>query len=427
MKKNVSSELVLVLVVVLSFMLLFTGCEKLSVSHLSANYHIKKANKAYADEQYKVAAQEYEAALAENQALKWTYLYIGTAYCQAYKPGKAKDDPRNKENNQAADKAVEYLLKAKDAEPNNEKVIMALGDLYDKLGNFDEAKKYYMILLDRDSKNPRSYYTMANFLRKNGKNDEAEQMYLKRIELDPQNPEGYHYYSGLLQDLRRWGEAIDAHKKRLYAMIDPSIVIAMRDIDKITKDNEQVKKVAEHIDLIKKNKNVDQQEKNRLIQEDEKMIEGKLSVADGTKKIAELNAQLQEKIKNADAKMPSLPDDIKNKVTESYYSMGNVYWNWSFQTPPDMMDPKTRGAIIENGINALKKAIEIQPEYAFAYSYIGLLYREKIKIDPMKSEQYVKMNDEYNKKFIEVYTKQKKSEEYKKKLEEMGKEAEKGK
>jgi tetratricopeptide (TPR) repeat protein len=423
MKKNVSSELVLVLVVVLSFMLLFTGCERLSVSHLSANYHVKRANKAYADEQYKAAATEYEAALAENQDLKWTYLYIGTAYTQVYKPGKSKDDPRNKDNNVAADKAVEYLLKAKDVEPNNDKVIMALGDIYDKLGNFDEAKGYYMKLLEKDSKNPRSYYTMASFLRKNGKNDEAEQMYLKRIELDPQNPEGYQYYTGLLGDMRRFSEMIDAHKKRLYAMVDPSIVMIMSEIQKITKDNEQVKKITDHMDLIRKNKNVDQQEKNRLLQEDQALIEGKLSPAEGTKKLAELDTQLQDKIKKAEAAVTSLPDDIKGKIVECYYAIGQGYWNWSYQTPPEMMDPKTRGGIIENGLNALNKAIEVQPDYAYAISYIGLLYREKIKIDPMNAEKYKKLNDEYNKKFIDVYTKQKKSEDYKKKLEEMGKEA----
>ena len=80
-----------------------------------------------------------------------------------------------------------------------------------------------------------------------------------------------------------------------------------------------------------------------------------------------------------------------------------------------------RSPIIEKGLENLKKAIEIVPGYPDPYAYIGLLYREKIKVDPLKRDEYVALNEKYNKKFTEIHQRKKRSEEYRKHLEEMGK------
>lgn len=85
------------------------------------------------------------------------------------------------------------------------------------------------------------------------------------------------------------------------------------------------------------------------------------------------------------------------------------------------MSPRERNTIIEKGLKNLKKAIEIVPGYPDPYAYIGLLYREKIKVNPLKRDEYVKLNQEYNKKFTELHQRKKRSEEYRKHLEEMGK------
>ena len=45
-----------------------------------------------------------------------------------------------------------------------------------------------------------------------------------------------------------------------------------------------------------------------------------------------------------------------------------------------------------------------------------------IKVDPLKRDQFVKKNEEYNKKFTDIYKRRKRQEEYKKQLEEMGQE-----
>lgn len=414
MKKNVSS--ILVVVVVIFSMALFIGCDSLKISNLEANSHLKKAHRLYTEEQYKSAVAEYEAALSLNPKLKFTYLYIGTCYSQLYRP--AKEDARNKEY---GEKAIDNLLKAKDAEPDNDKAIIALGDIYDKVGNFDEAKIYYMKILEKKPNEPNSYYTLANFFTKNGKSEEAEGMYLKRIALDPKNPDGYLYYDSYLTSARRWADAIENMKKHLYALLDPSIVSIMSEISKLSTEAQEVKKVNDFVETVKKNKGVDQAEKDRLINEATQKIQGKLGPVEADKKIVELNAELKTKTTQAEATIPGLDDKKKQSVTECYYRIGNLFWNWSYQTPAEMMVAKERDGIINEGLAALQKATEILPEYPYPYSYMGLLYREKIKVDPAKTEFFKQKNEEWNKKFSEIFSKQKRSEDYKKELDKMGK------
>ena len=415
MKKNVSSILVLVMALVL--MLNFFGCEKLKVSNLKANYQLKKANKFYTEEKYKDAYKAYEKALELNPKLESIYIYLGTSYSSLYRPMKTGD--RNK---MYGEKAVEYLLKAKEYDPENENVTIALGDIYDKMGDFEQAEKYYLEILEKAKDDPKSYYTLASFYSKNSKPDSADEMYRKRIELEPENPEGYHYYVGFLQDQRRWSDAITAHEKRLYAMLDPDIVKTMLEIEKLQNETVEVKKIVDLMEKIKKNKRVDQAEKQRLLDESKQKLEGKLLPEEAEKKIEELNKTLKEQIKLAEATIDGMDEQKKQQIAEAYYSIGNVCWNWSYQTHQDYMSAQERDPIIEKGIECLKKAIKIAPDYPNPYSYIGLLYREKIKVEPLKSEEYIKLNNEYNKKFMNIYKRRQKSEAFRKELEEMGKE-----
>jgi tetratricopeptide (TPR) repeat protein len=404
---------------VLVFMFHFSGCEKLKVSNLEANYHLKRANELYRDEQYKKATAEYEAALELNPKLEFIYKYLGTCYSQIYRPMKESET-----NKAYGEKAVENLKMAMELEPDNEKIIVALGDIFDKMGNMEEAEQYYLKIKEKSADNPKTYYTLANFYQKNGKADEAEQMYLQRIELNPEDPDGYHYYVSFLQDHRRWPDLIDIHNKRLYAILDSSIILTMREIEKLGKDADMIEEVTKYMDMVKKNRRVDKEEKERLLAEAEARLEGKLSLEETNNKMKELQAGVEAKAERAVKTIDAMSDEEKQVIAEIYYSIGNVCWNWSYQAPRDFMSAEERDPIIEKGIAALNKAIEISPEYAFPYSYMGLLYREKIKVNPLKKDEYVKMNEEYNKKFIEVYQRKKKSEAYREQLERMGAEVE---
>lgn len=419
MKKNVSSILVLFVAVVL--MVNFFGCEKLKPTNLKANYNVKKGNGYYTEEKYRKAVDSYETALELNPELTFLYVYLGTSYSSLYRPG--KEDERNK---MYGDKGIDYLKKAMEVEPDNEKISLALGDLYDKMGNTQEAEKCYLKIKENKADDPKAYYTLANFYSKNGMTEQAEEMFKQRIELNPEDPEGYHYMVGFLQDQRRWPDAIVAHEKRLFAMLDSSIILTMREIDKLNADAEQIKKINDYIELVKKNKRVAEEEKQRLIDESKQKLEGKLSLEETQKKIEELTQQIEEKKKQAESKVDGLDEETKQKLAETYYSIGNVCWNWSYQTPPDMMAPKEREPIIQKGMDALQKAIDIAPSYANPYSYMGLLWREMIKVNPLNSAEYVKKNEEYNKKFINIYKRVQRSEAYRKELEKIGSDAEEG-
>ncbi len=416
MKKNVSS--ILVVFVVLVFVANFSACEKFKVSNLKANYQLKKANGYYMEEKYKKAVECYEEALSFNPEMKFIYLYLGTSYSSIYRPGK-DDDPRNKTY---AEKGIQYLKMAEQNEPENETVVLALGDLYDKLGNIEEAEKCYLKILSKKADDPKSYYTLANFYSKNNKIDSADAMYLKRIELNPQDAEGYHYYVGFLQDQRRWSDAVTNHEKRLYALLDPSIVMTIREVGTLKQDAESITKIESLIATYQKNTKVDKAEKQRLIDEAKQKLEGKLSLDATNKKIAELQAQIQERITKAETTIQGFDEKKKQEIAEAYYSIGNVCWNWSYQSPEDVMSAQERDPIIEKGMRTLQKAIDILPDYANPYSYMGLLWREKIKINAAKKDEYVKKNEEYNKKFINIYQRVQKSEAYRKELEDIGKE-----
>ena len=418
MKKNVSAILVVGMVMVLMFA--FAGCEKLTVSNLQGNFHLKQANKYYQEEVYRKAIDEYEKALSYNPELKLTYVYLGTSYSQVYRPMKENDT----RNTMYGQKAEEYLLKALEFEPDREEVIVALGDLYDKMGNFEKAEQYYKMILEKKKDDPKSYYTLANFYQNNGKSDQAEEMYKLRIALNNKDPEGYHYYVDFLQKQRRWEDAITTHEKRLYAILDSSIIDKMTEIEQLQADNEKVKKTNEYMDLVKKNKKVDQAEKDRLLAEAQDQIKGLLPFEEGEKKLEEMKAEIAKQEERAEATSDTLDEETKMNVAITYYSIGNVCWNWSYQTPADFMAPEVRQKIIEKGLSNLEKAVTLAPEYADPYAYMGLLWREMVKVNPLKKDEYLAKNDEYNKKFANIYKKKKRADEYKEQLEKMGQETE---
>ena len=85
------------------------------------------------------------------------------------------------------------------------------------------------------------------------------------------------------------------------------------------------------------------------------------------------------------------------------------------------MPREERRKLVQKGMDVLNKAIELNPDFPNPYSYIGLLYRELTKVDPQKRDELIAKNEEYNKKFVELYQKKVKAEQYQKTLEELGK------
>jgi len=205
------------IILVLAIIFASSGCGKF-IGGLRANYYFAQANKFFSDAQYRRAIEQYEIALVNNPNLVEAYQYLGESYKNLYR-GPTVDTP---ENNERADKALEALNRAYEIDPYDKNVIYSLGDMYDRLRNFEEAEKLYLRILELEPTNMENYYVVAGFYKKyvpvrasgssgdqpggetEGKTpfQKAEEMYLRRIELDSESPEGYAYAAQFYEELQ---------------------------------------------------------------------------------------------------------------------------------------------------------------------------------------------------------------------------------
>lgn len=204
----------------------FTSCEKLKISNLQANNHFNKANEYFADAQYRKAIEEYEKALVHNPNLIQAYRFLGESYKNLYKPG--VDNPDNTEK---ANRALDALKRAYEIDPYNKDVIYSLGDMYDKLRNFEEAEKLYLRILEMEPTDMGNYNVAAQFYQRYTSGTEAynemgektpfkkaEEMYLRRIELEPENMEGYAFIAQFYDNVQPaplFDRAIEFHDLRI--------------------------------------------------------------------------------------------------------------------------------------------------------------------------------------------------------------------
>lgn len=217
----------LVILLAFSVIAITTSCDKISYNKLRANYHFSRANAHFTDNHYRDAIEEYELTLKFNPDLIQAYRFLGESYKSLYKP--AVETERNKEIEQ---KALEALLKAYEIEPRNKEVIYSLGDMYDKIRDFESAEQLYLRILEMEPTNMGNYYVVAEFYKRYAGGDKeegeevagktpfekAEEMYLRRIETDPENEQGYAYiaqfYEGMIP-VPEFDRANEFHEKRI--------------------------------------------------------------------------------------------------------------------------------------------------------------------------------------------------------------------
>ena len=113
------------------------------------------------------------------------------------------------------------------------------------------------------------------------------------------------------------------------------------------------------------------------------------------------------------------------KAAESYYTIGVINWTRSYEPrmqaradlsmrpedPGPIKDEEKRlelaesiGPKIDEGIDALNKALEIDPNYADAMAYLNLLYRERADMSesPEQYEEYLVMADDWVQKTLDT-------------------------
>jgi tetratricopeptide (TPR) repeat protein len=102
--------------------------------------------------------------------------------------------------------------------------------------------------------------------------------------------------------------------------------------------------------------------------------------------------------------------EVEGNNPEVYYLIGVQAWDRSYNFPD--LNPEQRAKIVEEGMQALNKALEIKPDYFEAISYINLLYREKAKIetDPAKKKEFTEAADKFLAQALEMRKKAKETE-----------------
>jgi tetratricopeptide (TPR) repeat protein len=219
------TNLVLLFILVFAVIFLSAGCDKIKVKNLRANYYFTRANQEFSDGRYRNAIEEYERALEFNPELVQAYRFLGEAYKNMYKPA-----VETEENLERARKALEALKKAYEIEPDNKDVLYSLGDMYDKLRDFDEAEKLYLRIIEMEPTDLSNYYVVAEFYKRYAGSDtegeeggktpqeKAEELYLRRNETDPNNEQGYAYTARFYEELltvESMNKAYEFHKKRV--------------------------------------------------------------------------------------------------------------------------------------------------------------------------------------------------------------------
>jgi tetratricopeptide (TPR) repeat protein len=98
--------------------------------------------------------------------------------------------------------------------------------------------------------------------------------------------------------------------------------------------------------------------------------------------------------------------DLEANKPDPYIMIGVQAWDRSYHYPD--LDEATRAHILEEGMNALQKALQIKPDSFEAITYINLLYREKAKMekDPAKAQEYTDEANKYLAQALELRKKQ---------------------
>src|SRR5438093_959465 len=104
-----------------------TGCAK--VGELKSMKAFKSANQAYQQQDYKKAAQLYEAAIQaapDTRPAQQSYFFLGNSYDNLYKPSRKGEQ----DNDELLNKAVEALEERASKEPNNPEAFYTISTYY---------------------------------------------------------------------------------------------------------------------------------------------------------------------------------------------------------------------------------------------------------------------------------------------------------
>ncbi len=298
-------------------------------------------------------------------------IVLGFSACQKFKVANLKANSHFKTANkyyseEKYKKAVSEYEEALKLNPNFKAVYFYLGTAYamlykpgDDTPNNKElaanAKDYLQKALDVDPNNKDIILALGDINDKTKNFEEAEKYFLKVLENNPNDPKIYSVLADFYTSYNKGDKAVEMFQKR---------------IDLNPNDPEGYLFLARYYFDRKK--------------------------WDDAMKYQELRLQKIQQLTDLDEK------EKTSMLADAYYRVGHLCWAHSYQTPPDLMAPKERQAIIDKGLAALQKAAELEPNYPDPWSYMGLLNVEKDKIDSSRHDEHWKERDRLVAKFTEL-------------------------
>ncbi len=188
-------------IVVATALLAAAGCSKMG--QLKAMKNFKEANTAYQQQDYKKAAELYEATVQADPELASAYLYLGNSYDNLYKPSRKGE----RANDELLEKAVQNYQTAAEklaaAPTKEEKDLGKLSLKYlvasygaDKLNDPARAEPVVQRMIQLEPGEPENYFALAKIYEDAGAYENAEDVLLKAKEAKPSDPAVYMTLAG---------------------------------------------------------------------------------------------------------------------------------------------------------------------------------------------------------------------------------------
>lgn len=236
----------------------------------------------------------------------------------------------------------------------------------------------------------------GNRLYKSQKYEEAVREYEKILKVNPDDWDGnymvavsylalYHPGSTHAKDLEFAAKAVEAFER----------VLQLKAPDDATRDKVR----GYYVGLLQQSDQMDKAAAyyDQLIAEDPNSLDLLAQAAQLAGKRGDFAKALELYQKRADI-------DPTNK--EGWYTLGVLCWERSYKGGT-LVSNEERDQIVQRGVEALGKALAIDPEYMSALAYTNLLYREKAKVlleagDLPGAQAAVSQADQYQQKALAI-------------------------
>ena len=112
-------------------------------------------------------------------------------------------------------KASGFFERAKDLDPKNPQVHLALGRLCFMVGQREEARGFFEKAIELDPRSDEAYFQLGVISRRQGNLREAEKMFHRSLDFHPDNPNVYNNLGVTLLEQQKFREAVKALNKAL--------------------------------------------------------------------------------------------------------------------------------------------------------------------------------------------------------------------